>query len=261
MDVVIYEAGQTQLAKHAKRWAVEQFVKAKAGRDAVEMALNPTPVAYLKTIFSAGQKAGKGGTVLFLVGHGGDITTAHKFGMKVDLAPGEDPRKVGIVDLAPSKKLRMETDDVFYDHDPDGAGPAMSQAKHDKSIFDGAPDPKNKAAYLKWMREGATKGAIDRAEQWNRYLYTGMYLKHNGVRRVVLLTCKVGSATVFLDKIARDWQIEVQAFNRRIVSQEEEKSTNVRLFLEGDADGVGSNTVDARTEIPKNGYYIAKPKK
>lgn len=258
MDVVIYEAGTSSLAKHAKRWAVEQFKKAKAGRDAVQMPLSPSPLQYLKVIGEAAQKAGKNGVVMFLVGHGGDITTAAKFG--IQLAPGEDPKKVGVVDLAPSKKLRMQTDDVFYNEDPDGKGPAMSQYKHDKGIFDGAPDPKKKLEWLKWFNSSQVQGAVQRAAQYNQYIMTGMYLKHFGVRRVVLLTCRVGNATQFLDKIAKDWQVEVQAYQRRIASQEEDKTPNVRLYLEGDAEGSGSNVEAARTEIPKTGYYVAKPK-
>lgn len=255
MDVLIFEDGQTTLAKHAKKWG-EQWEAAKAGRKKVKMPLNPSQQAYLKVVWEAGQKAGKAGTVMFLVGHGADATSAAHAGLVV--APNESPTRVGMVDLATSHKLRVETDTVFYNDDPDGSGPAMSQQRHDKMIFDGAPDPKKKQEWNKWFRQSDVQGAISRASVWNQYLFTGMYLKANGVKRVVFLTCKVGGASQFIQKIAKDWQVEIQAYNRKVASQED-SDNKVRLFLEGDKDGSGTNTVTARTEIPSIGFQVAKP--
>lgn len=230
MQVVIFDSGD----RHAVTWSKQFVDDSKLNRASVAMKSNVTPQEAVKVIDQAAQKARNGGTIIFAVGHGSMGT------------PGDTTS--GWLDVAPKKKLRLggrnvenTFHDVFYDLDPDGAGPSMSGKADDE--------------------RGNTSRTVATRRQANFKIYQsiGELLSKSAVRDVIFLSCNAGNATDFIRKIANDWKIIVRAYKRRVVSQEEPTTTKVRFFLYNDVFDTGTNTVEARTRIPQVDFYSAGP--
>ncbi len=180
-------------------------------RFSIIMQSSPQPDEVISTIQKAVTQAGPGGVLVFNVGHGVSANATD-----------------GVVDLAANHKFRLgglnNADDpkvfvsVFYDLDPDGPGPRMSfQAEDEK--FSANPS---------------------RLKRWEKYKKIAKIVTDGRLRKVVFLTCKVGQSTDFLKKIALDWNVVVEAYKRR-VQLTPQQNGRVRIHLEGDAPGQGTN--------------------
>ena len=62
-----------------------------------------------------------------------------------------------------------------------------------------------------------------RLARWRIYEEISRAFKAASVRAVVLLTCRVGSATEFLRKVANDWGVIVRAYRQRVALTEDVK--------------------------------------
>lgn len=256
--VLIYEGKGAEFATHAKKWQ-DQWAHAEAKyskgevRTAVELPLRQDWVKYVATVAKACKTAGKGGQLLFLVGHGGDITTLAK---KPGVVLGaEQELSVGMFDLAPCQKIgkskkcdfRMETDDVFYDYAPKSSvARVISPMEHDFQQYDKGSFAQKQAIKAKFM-------------DYLKYRMVGYCAQLNGLRQIVLLNCNVGNATAFMQKVANDWQVPVVAFVRRLETREEPDTKFIRMYAFGEAYNSGSNQLEARYNYPQMHARTFKP--
>lgn len=257
--VLIYEGKGAEFARHAAKWQ-EQWETAEAKyrkgevRTTVEMPLGLDWIKYTILVGKACRTAGKGGTLLMLVGHGGDVTTLMQ--RKDRVLSAEQELAVGMFDLAPCKKgptgrkcdFRQEESDVFYDYAPPSTvARSWSPMESDFQSYDKASYAQKQAIKAKFM-------------DYIKYRLFGHCVQANGLRQVVLLNCNVGNATEFMQKVANDWQVPVVAFKRRLETREEPKSTFVRMYAFGEAHDTGSNQHEARYNYPEMHARTFKPK-
>lgn len=258
-SVLIYETQGSEFAKSAGKWQ-DQWVKAEwkytkgEQRTAVGMKPRLDFVGYIKIVGEACITAGQGGQLLFLVGHGADISTlmqkpGHVLG-------AEQALSVGMMDLAPCTKngsakkcdFRMQTDEVFYDYAPQSSvARVISPLETDLRNFDGAGRAQKEAIKHRFM-------------DYIKYRLVGHCAQGRGLKQVVLLNCNVGNATDFMQKVANDWQLPVVAFIRRLESREEPTTDFVRMYGFGDAFDSASNTIEARYNYPQMYARTFKPK-
>ena len=160
--------------------AEDRFVVTIPARD------NLTIADVIRKIREAANLAGRGGYLIFSVGHGGSDSVSN-----------------GMVDLAPNGLIRIDND-VFT-------------------------NPNN---------------------QRRRPFYTiRSIFREARIGRVILLTCRVGNAIDFVQRLANEWQVTVRAYTRRVVGIIDDADF-ARVYLQGDAPGEGSNTERARTQLP-----------
>jgi hypothetical protein len=84
------------------------------------------------------------------------------------------------------------------------------------------------------------------------YLELGRIFRATPVRRIVLLTCNVANAPDFLNELATDLGVPATAYTERVMSRWEERRGSPRhvwMFLEGDAQGQGTNNDRADVEL------------
>jgi len=97
--------------------------------------------------------------------------------------------------------------------------------------------------------------ARQRLEIRAAYDRIGELLREFGVSNVTFLTCRVGNAEDFLNQIASDWGVTITAYQDRVAAMEDSEGL-MRVYLEGDAEGRGTNTDRARHEIPNVDRYV-----
>jgi hypothetical protein len=205
---------------YADIWT-DRFVKAQPlKRSSVLMPRNPTTSQVVSAISSAARLAGQGGTLIFNVGHG-----------------ASDAPIVGMVELAPGNKMSLGSQgqtnifvNVFYDVNLGGPN-SFSDMEKDIKFY------------------ANSSGARQRRANWEVYKNLGKIVQNARIRRVIFLTCNVGNATEFVKKIANDWGTVVEAYKRRI-KLEPQSNGNVRMYLEGDAPGTGTNIPENESEMP-----------
>ncbi len=218
---------------YADIWT-DRFIKAQPGRrKSVLMGRNPTTNQIVSAIDSAARLAGQDGILIFNVGHGAGVSPT-----------------VGSADIAPDKKMRLGgqgVTDVFVNvfYDVNLAGPnGFSDMDNDIRFNAGSPAAKQRMA------------------NWQVYKNIGTIIRNAGVRRVIFLTCNLGNATDFVKKIASDWNTVIEAYRKRMVL-DPQKNGNIRMHLEGDAPGTGTNIPDNEHEIPlateSNSYRAGLP--
>jgi hypothetical protein len=215
----------------AMRWSADYVKSQPQARKNVSMARSLTPAAVVAKIKEAVELAGKDGTLIFNVGHGSS-----------DSSQLHDP-KVGMVDLAPSRSLRLgghgQTNvfvDVFYDVN--------------LSLPFGHSDLDNDLLYNQ-----GTAGATLRKSHWQTYLAISALFKKVQPRNVIFLTCNVGKSADFLKKIANDWGVIIQGYMDRMVL-DPQPSGRTRMHLQGDSPGFFTNIPASEEEVP-----IAGPNK
>lgn len=236
-QVVIVSEKKEQFAMWADQ--VVAFFKKNNTRIAnisVEGAVTPKDVA--KVYETAASLAGTGGIVFINAGHGIPSEVGNADDGRLDLAPhqrfmlgGRDDLLVGEVPSRNQKDngIRLHTS-VFYDEDPDGAGPRPSKKRNDETFNKASP------------------GAKQRLANWAAYESICSSFKSRHLHGVVVLTCRVGQSSGMMRKIAQQWGCPVIAYPRRIIGEitrnfEGKKLVKARsrMFCQGDAEGQGTN--------------------
>jgi hypothetical protein len=220
-----------------KRWA-DQYVKRQpTGRKAVVIADGTTPVAAKDLIISALTSAGVGGQLVFSVGHG----------VALDDAPAD-----GLCELTPGGMITLVGRNNSPSHPKQGA--AIINVFYDKSAN---PDQASDFEF-----DTKENPASQRLKNWALYQEIAKAMRTSNVARIVLLTCRLGNATDFLQKIASDWGVKIMAYKKRVaciegIYTESGKApvTTSYVYLEGEVfpksepTGAAQN-VKASEEIP-----------
>lgn len=128
-------------------------------------------------------------------------------------------------------------------------------------MLPGFPPPKNKpppyrycstSAYYDFRVGGQSQKEFDeenqskipmaktRLENWAAYQDVCSSFRNGSSRAVVLLTCRIGQSVEFIKRVAGQWNVLILAYRRRVVGQIA-TTGRARVFLEGDAPGVGTN--------------------
>lgn len=253
MDVIVTSRERRWLG-----WA-RQFRDANpTGRGLIEMNLRGNQTARrgaAVTVYgTAAGQAGNQGSVIISVGHGGAGATSPAAGM---------------ADLAPDGHFRIQHAEVFY---------PMRQS--DRTLIAGVSSdyrprqcrdvirrgrsgglPPDDPDFVMWHRCRGAVGARARQEYRRQYEAIGAAFRTNRLREVIFLSCNIGSATLFVDQIAIDWGVPVVAYQRRVLVNEfgQGSDRHLRVYLEGDSEGRGTNTDRARTELPTASRHVAQP--
>jgi hypothetical protein len=246
MDVVIVsQARLGGIYRDNRRWATQFVAFDSANRALIELRGRNLAEAAVDATERAARMAGASGRVIYVVGHG-----------------GASDDQSGIVDLAPRRQLRISQLVAFDDCTSQDECPDFRAVE--------STIPRRRRAQRAWCR--TSQRVTDRSEcsqiirlfrerrrvqpYYNRI---ARIFQANRVSRVVFLTCNIGNATMVLDEISTDFNVSILAYRRRVMSGED-SGGQIRMFLEGDAEGHGTNTERARTEIPTEDSYIARPR-
>lgn len=163
----------------------------------------------------------------------------------------------GTVDLAPQRKTRLTRGvvgsrtatgaEIFYD-------PFYDVQLH-------PPLPSDKANDEDPRVFGNTPPAKFRLGRYALYQNIGAAIQTGHIYKVIFLTCNVGNAISFIQKIAIDWQVLVKAYKRFLVFQLNLPGSigKVRVFLEGDSPGMGSNTPAREVNLPQIDFITVGP--
>jgi hypothetical protein len=184
-------AGEVVLSVTAdgwNRWG-ERFVKRQPLRRQ-QRTIGPSPsVSDAKNaVVNAIRAAGAGGTVIINVGHGGGGGNLRPTEGKFELAPG------GVMRIG-GRLVANTFVDVFYDVRYGGPSDMENDLKN---------NPKS-----------------PRLTNWRIYQEIAQAFKATRTYEVILLTCRVGNATEFLQKVANDWGVIITAFRQRVVLTED----------------------------------------
>jgi len=239
-----------------RRWA-DQFVSADPENrgivlvDPQRIRRNPSAtqlMGYVNRYYRrAAQRAGEGGCVIISLGHGG--------------ANAVDP-SVGMVDLLPRRALRIQREQLRYGGSDTeegdvavlGRAPARDACRRlfeqydlDPNTRQGEPPEEQLIGYMNCM---GARGARPRQQFQAAYARIGELLRISRVREVVLLTCRVGNATSFVDRMAVNWGVSILAYEKRVAGNRDEARVNpYHVYL------VGEEETLYRTELPGTHGY------
>jgi hypothetical protein len=246
-----------------KLWA-EQFVAAnkrvrdeaaKRGhvvleRGRVQIPKRVTFEQYHAGFRNAADQADKGGVLLLFGGHSGAECQARD---RCDLAG----RKNAVLTLDPDKTLEFDDRTIFYDVKAlpaDSDTPASADAKI-------IADPARKKAAA---GQDEIRRALLRQQRRKNYDALGGTLKACVIQRVVFLSCNLGNADLFVDKIARDWHVQVGAYRPLTVVEHTRGTAGqvARLFLQGREPRTADERADSEIYIPPldNGDAYLSPR-
>jgi hypothetical protein len=230
--------------------------KAKRGlvaldRGKQEVTKKPSWQQMLKGLEDASKAAGPDGVVLLLGGHGGAVCHG-----QTDCS--EEDQKVGSVWLDPDMSLAFDYPVVFYDV----LEPFNRKTPQEKDR-DIANDPTTK-------NTPAGKDAQARLDLRKNYDAVGQALRDGGVQRLVFLSCAVGAAPKFVDKLSKDWGTQVGTYKKSVLLQLDsytEKGKKpvqtVWLYLDGKTPSTDAEKDNARKYIPSLFHsadaYLARP--
>jgi hypothetical protein len=230
MYAVVFDAGG---AGFQKAWATSFKAADKLNREIFPVTAAMSIAQLIGQFKAAAQKAHGGGEVVFAVGHGG-------------LATGGST--VDFVDLAPSKKMRIVDGggaDAFVDPWYDWVKPNPGLVAQSDKTFD---EKEAKAG----------NGKSPKLQRWDQYKAIGQAMRSGDVKRVWFLTCRIGQSPNFIKKIANDWGVDVRAYTR-FVWFNKESPTRGRAWLDGDADGQGTNVPEAAERLPQVSFVTVGP--
>lgn len=263
--VIVPRAGRGSIYSHNRTWGAQFRDASPTDRARVEMTADDGDAAVAATR-SAASQAGADGWVIYATGHGG--------------AAGGSRTDVGSIDLAPGGNFRITQDTVDYTE--------TERSSDDAAIRRAGTLPGARAgesAVRAWCSaEGmtedafefcrdqyvpATRRTVERATRLRAdiedFTAISAVFAASPVARVVFLACSVGGATAFLRRIAAAWNVPIYAYSREVASIEERigRTTWIRMYLNGDAEGEGTNTDRGRTEMPNPrdpaDYFLARP--
>jgi hypothetical protein len=169
-------------------WAKKFVARQPQARVRLTIPDNPTPAQTAQVIIGALQRAGTDGTLIISVGHGGVVTGVGTVDGTCDIAPN-DRFKLG------SRNVTNSLVNVFYDLPATPSG--QSDLDYDLKNNPSAP----------------------RLANWRLYKSIADTCKSLKLYRVIFLTCNVGNAEDFIQKIANDWGVVVFAYKRRVVCE------------------------------------------
>ena len=152
---------------------------------------NPSVDRAKSAILTAISAAGAGGRVIINVGHGAGGGALQPNQGSFELAPGGVMKIVGF-------NVANGFVDVFYDVNVQGP-PAISDKENDLKNNPRSP----------------------RLARWAIYEEISRAFKAAHLREVTLLTCRVGSSTEFLRKVANDWGVVIRAYRQRVALTED----------------------------------------
>jgi hypothetical protein len=175
-------------------------------------------VSFLKQTIS---DAGNGGLLIFAVGHG-------------SITPGYPA--MGAFDLADNAAMRIGGKGSNRD-------PAVFQ-----DVFYADPDfPRSEKENDEDTHPDGWQGRLDR---WSMYQDLSNTFANGGLAMVVLLTCRIGSSTDFLKKVASQWKTPILAYKDFVWY--EGLYPHARAVLQKDIGrpGVGTNVPFSEISIP-----------
>lgn len=243
-----------------RHWAT-QFVNADPNdRGVVEIDprhIHRTPSAtqrmeYVNTYYgNAARRAGRNGVVIVSLGHGGASDT---------------DTTIGMVNLLPNNALRVQSEQLRYGGSDEEQG--------DVSVLSRAPERRTCRSLLRrfdlddstrrpvppedhtinYMDCRGAQAARPRQEFQAALARIGELLQVNNVREVVLLTCRVGSAVNYIDRLANNWGVNILAYQKRVAANSDDAAQNpYHIYLLGDEQRL------YRQELPNHSGYRAIP--
>ncbi len=242
--VIVPAAGSQGVYADNRLWAQQYVASDPQNRRLVELT-DDTPEAAVTASQIAAGLAGPDGTVIYAVGHGG----------------GDANRlEAGNADFAPHRRLRVTQFVAFWDVRTRGWDqlPAVSVIEGELNLALALRSPRERhQAVAQWQNRffvNATRAVEqmrDRRRVQRYYEQIAEIYHRLPVERIILLTCNVGNSTAFLDELSTDFGVPVAGFRRRVVSQpfQRGRQRRVRMFLEGDEPGHGTNVEEAEREL------------
>lgn len=170
-----------------------------------EMIAFDSKKATAQNFEDAAKRAGTGGTVIVSLGHGADATTAH---CGNTLCSPNDP-SIGSAQLSPDGKLTIDAELISFIDRPE------SEKKSDESLQKRAKDPKE-AKQLNGSEKRRLVELKEKEARVKAFLDIGKSFRAAGIKEVDLLTCRVGNATLFVQRIADLWGVDVAAYKERV---------------------------------------------
>jgi hypothetical protein len=181
---------------------------------------------YQKAIAFAGRK----GVVILNVGHGISDDDDEAGGM-LELAPGGTMTLGGLNDVTVGFSKRIPFANIFYDLNVKGP-PSFSAQDEDLQFNRGVP------------------AAQKRQERWSIYQTISRAFQRAMLRKVVLLTCRVGHSPIFLRKLSWDWGVTIEAYKDHI-ALDPQPSGRTRMHLDTDPPGIGTNVPESEEQLPR----------
>jgi hypothetical protein len=223
-----------------REWA-NQFVNASpADRDII--LVNPRGVhsqpnesqliGYINSFYGdAARRAGSGGQVIISLGHGG----AH-----------QADSTVGMVDLLPNRALRLQSNQLAYHGSDQETGDlAVLSRTHGRNCrgilgrYDLDPRTSREeppgSELQPYMDCLGARSAQPRQRFERAFTRIGQLLRDNNVSAVVLLTCNVGHAPGFINRLASYWRMHIIAYQGRVgANRDEDRGNPYYIYIVGD---------------------------
>lgn len=190
---------------------------------------------------SAATMAGPLGLIVLSVGHGSpgpspdtgafDLAPQHRFrlgGRSAWLVGQKEPPDIKKTDSS-ERPIPCQTSAFYADQPPSGSSSIKIKSELENDIASGSP---------------AARVRIDNFRQYEKVMAA---FKPLGL--IVLLTCRVGGSSGFLQRVRQQFGTPLLAYKRKVAGQEQ-KSGRTRIFLEGDGPGVGTNVPTGEFLVP-----------
>ncbi|HET8546537.1 MAG TPA: hypothetical protein VFL57_00960 [Bryobacteraceae bacterium] len=238
MDVVIIPPEQLGgIYADNRDWGRQYAAADPQNRRVVQMS-DATAQAAVDATRAAAALASPGGRVIYATGHG---------------AGSDRDGHAGNADFAPHRQLRVTQFVAFYDV-------STAYPRSVREMEAALPRRRSRGAIRRWCDEYIEDECLlsvqqlrDRSRVQPFYDQLAAVFHAQPVAVVILLTCNVGTATDFLDELSTDLGVRVRAYTRRVMSgRPGGRGTPVRMFLEGDAEGQGTNVPAAETQLMPN---------
>lgn len=242
---------QVILTTHQRRylnWA-NQFVAADpSGRARVSFPRSgSSPAEALRLIEQAAGQAGQSGRIIISVGHGAVTETGDA--AWVDLAPDGAFR---LDQALITDRDRQESDATLIRNVTEMAGSAPPSDFCRQFLGGRRPSlPLGIEPEIAEAQCSSFPAATARTDLRRVYTQIGETLRRNQVSEVLFLTCRIGTASDFMSRLAADWSVSILAYLERIVADEDGENGRTRLFREGLAPRPGTPASRrSETELP-----------
>lgn len=237
-------------------WA-NQFVAADtAGRARMVFRHSDASSALALTLIEeAARQAGESGRVIISVGHG--AVSATGAAAWVDLAPSAAFR----LEQALITDLNQQEGDATLIQNTVAMAGSTPVVDFCHQVLGGSQSaaPLGLDPEVVTARCGGYAEAEERTARRRDYARIGEILRQYRVAEVMFLTCRVGTASDFMTRIAGDWRVSVLAYRERIVTDPNGEHGRSRVFREGHEPPQGTEASRrSETELPTN-YATAAP--
>ena len=239
-----------------RRWA-NQFVSADPENHGIVVAGNiPRNSSYERKLrfinryyARAANLAGEGGRLVISLGHGGASETNASIGM-VDLLPNRALR-VGLDEIRYYGSETVEGDNAALEREPS----ARTCSRLNRYDFDEStrrPEPPE-ADSITFMNCIGARSARSRGNFRQTFSRIGELIRHERLNEVVFLTCRVGNATDFIDRMSRIWRISIVAYEKQVAANRDDEVNPFYLYL------VDEEHRKYRDQIPTRFTYESRP--